>query len=254
MAELRRAHGPVLVERGKDDSVLIIAFTGGVGKLQIPVFEFFETTKSLGYSRILLRDQYNQHYHRGIDSQRSDFPGLIAYLKDEIARLGPQKIVCVGTSAGAYAAIMAGHHLGADVVHAFGPQTGPESPIPGVSEARSSVRDNRGRFDLVHLLTGRRKQKLLDLTELLKNGNGKTTYFIHYCRGCVRDRLHAEHISGLPRMFTIGYPCDTHLVTIYMAKKGFLEKAINIDNPYKLIEMARAHFPGVLDIKEGSAS
>ncbi|MGE5817792.1 MAG: hypothetical protein ACM37Z_07210, partial [Deltaproteobacteria bacterium] len=63
MANLRKARLPILVERGENPSVLIIAFTGGQQKLNFPVYQFFETTQTLGYSRILLWDRYYMYYH-----------------------------------------------------------------------------------------------------------------------------------------------------------------------------------------------
>ena len=58
--ELRRATKSALVERGKDPSVLIVAFTGRGKKLMLPVYEFFDLTNSLGYSRILLHDRFKK--------------------------------------------------------------------------------------------------------------------------------------------------------------------------------------------------
>ena len=49
--ELRKAESPVLIERGRNQDVLIIAFTGFVHRLSLRVYEFFEATKDAGYSR-----------------------------------------------------------------------------------------------------------------------------------------------------------------------------------------------------------
>ena len=67
IGDLRLASGSVLVERGEDDSVLVIAFSGGGEEFGMPVYEFFDATKLSGYIRILLRDKYRQRYHRGLD-------------------------------------------------------------------------------------------------------------------------------------------------------------------------------------------
>ena len=242
--DLRRARGPVLVERGTNDSVLIIAFTGGVGKLMVPVFEFFEATKTLGCSRILLRDQYRGHYVRGIDEQRPDFDSLVGYLKEEIARLSPEKVFCIGTSGGGYAAILAGHQLCADYVHAYSPQTNHDRINSGVSDGRSRL--SRW-IDTLYKLN---KPPLIDLSQVLKQSNRKTTYFIHYCRGSSKDRHHAAHLSGLPGVFLLGYPCDTHRIAIFFAKKGFLKNTLDITRQDKLVEMAKAHFAEGIEISE----
>ena len=242
--DLRRARSPVLVERGTNDSILIIAFTGGVGKLMVPVFEFFETTKTLGCSRILLRDQYRRYYQRGIDEQRPDFDSLIAYLKDEIARLSPKHVFCIGTSGGGYAAIFAGHLLRADYVHAFSPQTSRDRVHHGVSDGRSRL----SRW--IETLYRMDKPPLIDLARVLRQSNGKTTYFIHYGYGCSYDRHHAEHLAGLPRVFLLGYPSATHQIAIFLAKMGFLTNTLDIARQDKLVEMAKAHFSEAIEISE----
>jgi len=220
--EVKRAQSPVLVERGRDDSTLVIAFTGANRLLLMPVYEFFETTKTMGCSRILLCDQYRQHYERGIDERRPDFPSLIAYLKQEIARLGPKIILCIGTSAGGYAAIRAGHQLRADYVHAFGAQTG--DPPPGSSRR------------------GRPEKAPPDLAQILKHSNEKTIYYLHYCRDCGDDRYHAERLFKSPGVAALGYHCAAHDVATFLGKKGFLTEFLAIANQDRLVELAKAHF------------
>jgi hypothetical protein len=243
MDELSMVLEPVLVERGEDNTCLVVAFTGWRGQLNVPVYEFFETTKSLRYNRILLWDQYNMYYHHGIDPERPDFPSLMDFLKKEMDRLNPQKVICVGSSAGGYAAIVAGHRLGADYVHAFGPQTFLEFRP---RELQPWQRPSR----LKLLLSRRASPEFFDLAPMLTRPNGQTTYFVHYCRGCEADNYHAQHISGLPDVVTIGYPCYTHGVAIYMAKQHFLGELLDIANQHRMIDLAQAYFPKGLQIRK----
>ena len=248
------ALSPVLVERGKDDSVLIIGFCGA--KRAGPAwYEFFDTTKALGYSRILLVDNYGLHFHHGIDTERPDFLSLIAYLRREIAQLRPDKVVCIGSSAGGYAAIAAGHLLGADYVHAFSPQTLLRMGLPVfpyhsgrsfLTSLRLYPRHMLSRLRL--FLSKRARRDLFDLAEILKKPNGRTTYFVHYCCGLQQDRNHAGHIRGITGVVSIGYPCSTHSVAICLAKKGFLTKALAIGNQNRLVEMAKGYFPEGLEL------
>lgn len=229
MSDVRAALAPAMVERGANPAVVIVAFTGGGEKLMMPVYEFFDTTKALGYSRILLCDQYHRRYHAGIDGDRPDFPSLVRYLKEEIARLGAATVMCIGTSSGGYAAIRAGHEIGADYVHAFAPQTGPI--------------DARHRS-----LLWKRPPDIIDLRRLLEKSNGRTIYYIHYGRGCARDRAYAELLFDSPRVAALGYPSDTHLIAVYLAKKGFLAKALAVENQTGIVELAAAHFSEPLEI------
>ena len=234
----KNAHAflPILFERGIDSSVLIIAFSGGAQKLDVPIHEFFETTKTLGYDRILLRDKYTMYYHYGVDRKRRDWPRLLEYLEQEIARLQPKKIICVGTSSGGYAAIVAGHYLGADFVHSFGPQTKIALDREGIRKARHPV--HRWRM----CYSKRVLREVLDLVPVLRQGNGKTHYFIHYGAGHEIDRRFAERISQLPGVTTIGYPSAAHAIAVFLAKKRFLGTLLDIDNQHRLPEMARHHF------------
>jgi hypothetical protein len=236
MDKNRHAILPILCERGTDESVLIIAFSGGAQKLDVPVHEFFETTKTLGYNRILLWDRYYMYYHYGVDRKRRDWPSLIEYLQQEIARLQPKKVLCVGTSSGGYAAIVAGHHLKADFVHAFGPQTEITLDRKGIRDARHPV--HRWRMSI----SNRVHKEVLDLVPMLREFNGKTRYFVHYGTGHEIDRCFAERIAGLPSVTTLGYQCDAHAIAIFVAKKKFLGHVLLIENQNRLAEIAKDYF------------
>lgn|SRR5262245_1181617 len=240
IAELRAAEKAVLIERGEDNSVLIIAFTGFVHRLSMRVYEFFDLTKATGYSRILLRDENRVWYHHGIDRERNDYPSLFRYLQSEIEKLHPQKVICLGTSAGGYAAIVAGHHLGADYVHAFAPHTLLEV---SVASCLGRFRRSLFRWARLKLLFSRvARREFFDLSNLLKTHNGKTIYYIHHCAGVERDVEGANRIVGLPGVVAMPYPCSAHSVPSYLAKVDFLKEILNIGNQQNLAELARAHF------------
>lgn len=233
---------PILCERGIDESVLIIAFSGGAQKLDVPVHEFFETTKTLDYNRILLRDKYYMYYHYGVDRKRKDWPSLIEYLKSEVTRLRPEKVVCVGTSTGAYAAIIAGHYLVADFVHAFSPQTKLDVNRDGIRKARHPL--HRWRMSLSRRVLA----QVLDLASLLQQHNGKTSYFVHYGFDHEIDRGYAQRISKMPGVTTLGYPSAAHATAIFLAKKTFLGRVLEIENQTYLPEIAQRQFGGKLHI------
>ena len=227
---------PILCEAGTDESVLIIAFSGGAQKLDVPVHEFFETTKTLGYNRILLCDRYYMYYHYGVDRARRDWPTLLDYLKREIARLRPKKVLCVGTSSGGYAAIVAGHYLKADFVHAFSPQT-------KIALDRGAIRNARHPLNRWRMSMSRRIYKeVLDLVPMLSDYNGKTRYFVHYGIGHEIDLRAAGRIAGMPGVATLGYHCNAHAIAIFLAKRKFLSHLLVIENQDRLAQIARHHF------------
>src|SRR5262245_37617191 len=243
MNRLQRALLPIHVERGINDSVLIIAFAGGAQRLSIPVHQFFEITKMLGYSRILLRDKHEMHYHFGVDRKRRDWPSLLEYLKNQIRELSPQKVMCIGTSSGGYAALVAGYYLGSDYVHAFGAQT----RIGIDPESLSTAVNPHNRVKL--LKSKRAFRPAFDLVPLLEKSNGKTTYFLHYCACHEADRGFAERVSGLPSVTAFGYPCSAHAVAIFLAKKHWLGKLLELENQERLAEVVANQFGEEVVIK-----
>ena len=228
--DLKITEKPFLVQRGKDPSVVIVAFTGRAPMLMMPVYEFFDLTNSLGYSRILLRDKSKRRYHYGIDRRRPDYQSLLAFLRDQIKKLGAKQMIFIGTSAGGSAAIRIGHDLGADYVHAFGAQTG-----------LSLIAGEKGE-----------REPAMELAPLLKNANRKTVYYLHYCLGYEIDRLHAERVAGAPGVITLGYPGAIHRVITPLAQKGLLAKLLLIDNQKHIVAIAREFYGD--DVKVTGAS
>jgi hypothetical protein len=234
--DLRVARDPVLVEHGKNDEGLIIAFTGMDDRLFLRVYDFFEATKGAGYSRILLRDKHRLWYHHGIDRRRRDFSAVLEYLQSEIKLLRPQKLMCIGTSSAGYAALVAGYLLGADYVHAFAPQTLLDVSIGTIRKSRFKRSRLRLRF------SRRARRDWFDVRALLGIPNGKTTYFVHHCAGAARDREYARRIAGLPGVVVMAYPCTAHAIGIYLAKRGFLKHTLDFSTQEKLPQLAKAEF------------
>ena len=98
------AASPVLVEKGEDPSVLVVAFTGFKGGLTMPTFDFLALTRLTRYSRILLIDASRTCYIGGVPPLLPDFSSLRTFLRENVARLAPQKLICIGASSGAFAA------------------------------------------------------------------------------------------------------------------------------------------------------
>jgi len=227
--ELKRASKSALIERGKDPSVLIVAFTGRGKRLMLPVFEFFDLTHSIGYSRILLHDRFKRRYNKGIDRKHPDYPSFLNYLRQEITQLGAQKTIFVGTSSGGSAAIRLGHDLGADYVQAFGAQTG-VNPL----QLRNSNRELP-----------------LELGPILDESNQTTKYYLHYCQGHEPDRLHAERVASKPGVVTLGYPGATHGVAGPLARAGLLAKLLLIENQTRIVALARELYGDEVSITGG---
>jgi hypothetical protein len=90
-------------------------------------FDFFGRSKKLEqrfdvkFNRILLRDLFNSWYQKGVPGLGVDVDEVTESLRTLISIIRPSRIITIGQSMGAYAAIMHGMLLGADQIVAFGP-------------------------------------------------------------------------------------------------------------------------------------
>ncbi|HEX2723894.1 MAG TPA: hypothetical protein VHM24_13340, partial [Gemmatimonadaceae bacterium] len=177
-------------------------------------------------SRILLRDSSQTLYLRGLNPEAPSLAKLIDLLRQEIDRLAPEKVICIGTSGGGFAAILAGHLLKVDQVHAFGPT---------VYASIWAVLRNRDWHQLRNrwyvLLAGavvlpRSVKRLLDLKPVLNDWNGRTNYTIHVCTDNPVDLGRAEYLSECPHVRLARYDCKGHSVTNHLVRERLLAKVL----------------------------
>ena len=107
-----------------DSDTILISFAGhdkGFGGIpQLQFVRFFET-KFHHISRHFYLDPHSNLYHQGMSQLSNSIDETVAYLKNEIKPY--KKVICMGVSAGGYAAILFGSLLSATTVLAFIPQT-----------------------------------------------------------------------------------------------------------------------------------
>jgi hypothetical protein len=116
----------VLLDRVVPGETLVIAF-GFVSWEARPEFDFYGRLKKLErasgrhLNKILVRDSGNTWYHRAIDGLGGHPDETAESLRKLVAAIAPGKVVTIGQSMGAYAAILYGQLLGAQQIIAFGP-------------------------------------------------------------------------------------------------------------------------------------
>ena len=116
----------VLVDRIVPGAPLVIAF-GFVSWTTRPAFDFYGRLKKLEQSsgqhlnKILVRDSANAWYHRRIDGLGSHADETAQGLRELVRAIAPSRLVTIGQSMGAYAAVMYGLLLDAQQIIAFGP-------------------------------------------------------------------------------------------------------------------------------------
>ncbi|GAB5554774.1 MAG: hypothetical protein Sapg2KO_43650 [Saprospiraceae bacterium] len=108
----------------KDKKTLIISF-GGLDSVLAgtPPFEFLKTLNTIipTCDKYFIIDKHQLWYHKGINEMAVDIPTTKDFLAKLIAPY--EKVLFIGNSAGAYAAILFGSLLNIDLVLAFVPQT-----------------------------------------------------------------------------------------------------------------------------------
>ncbi|MYM26433.1 hypothetical protein GTP46_27780 [Duganella sp. FT135W] len=116
----------VLVDRVIPGEILVIAF-GFVSWEARPDFDFYGRLRKLEQNsgrhinKILVRDSGNAWYHRRIDGLGAHPDETAEGLRALIREIRPSKVITIGQSMGAYAAVLYGLLLEVQQVLAFGP-------------------------------------------------------------------------------------------------------------------------------------
>jgi acyl carrier protein len=127
----------------------------------------------------MFRSNGFNYYHGPIHPDWPDIQTSISkqrQIRDECT--DADELYCLGTSMGGYAAMLFGHYLKADIVHAFGAQT--VIDLKAVRLADKDVPESHR-----------------DLAVLLEQWNGRTRYKMYYNEGYEPDRIAAESMAGI---------------------------------------------------------
>ena len=186
-------------------------------------YDFFSATGLMESSRILLRDSSHRMYMDGVGPDAPTFKAVIVRLRDEIEKLAPERVTCVGTSSGGFAAMLFGHILEADRVHAFAPSLYASVILTIVNrdwtQLRTRILPQHLLFDLVLPLS---TWKYRDLTRVLKSWNGRTRYTVHVCAHNEDDVRRASQLRGYPGVEISAHECSTHQVARHLVREGRL--------------------------------
>jgi len=159
---------------------MVFLYQGVQGQLFLPPLDFIRLSGAASRNIAMFRDFSRSYFHGPIHPDWPDIDTTIANQRKILADCGrPMELFCVGTSSGAYCAMLFGHYLQADIVYAFGAQTVVEPKI-----LNGTVID----MPPAHQ----------DLALLLSDWNGRTRYKMYYSRDCEPDRVAAERIAHCP--------------------------------------------------------
>lgn len=202
---------------------LIVAFAGQAHRLyEFEHFEFVRSTAHADCSKVYCLDPKFVWYQTGINEELNSIPKVTDKLRGLIEEANPSQVRFIGVSAGGFAAIMFGHFLRVDSVHAFGCQTFLTKEL----EEQYYVAGMED-YDTKGLELPSREDCILDLAPLLTEWNGKTDYTLHVGSGSVKDVIYARHLEQCPGVSIEYYPCKTHACASQMLLgQGVLSKVI----------------------------
>ncbi len=222
----------VFVRKGEKSGVLVIGFSGFHSHLFSTSLDFADLAEQFGYSRILMRDPGRACFMGGIDGIAPSIPQLVDYIRAEQARLAPERTMVIGNSGGGHSAILFGHLLGADYVHAFAPFT---NFHPDYLD-RYGRNHPEGEVFLQRILNlGPSVHPYCDLREVLAVWNGRTQYNVHFSDEDQLTLQQAHLLVGMPGVRLIGHPCQNHFLTVQLARTKKLANILDIDHQDDLL-------------------
>lgn len=184
------------------DSVVLIREKPGARRV---VFAFFGLSNRFGVSLeqletwmapldahlVMLKDPELLIYLKGIAALGPNLRATADGLREIAARLGADEILCMGTSAGGFAAIRYGLLTGASRVLGFGALT--------ILTAERTERRADGRAPgLAERLLGEVREELGDCRVWLGERTLPMPLDLYYGDAMPNDTFHARHLEGLP--------------------------------------------------------
>ena len=197
--------GAIVFVREESDQLAYV-YTGGARGLMINPILFLNRTRLLERNVVIFQDKYSAFYQRGISSQLSTFEDFLDWqiaFRERLSHV--RRVFCLGTSAGAYAALLFGRLLEAEEVWAFGAPTEIDQSSQERAFAGLSIPPER-----------------LDLAHLLGKPNGKTIYNLYFNEGCAGDAAAAQRVAGCEGVRLWPQPGNEHDVLSVMFQQGWL--------------------------------
>jgi len=163
----------------------VLAFTGRAKRLGMSTYFFDRLLAPHGVNAIYLFDWKDALFLGGVNGLGDSLAETVASLRRKCAEMGTRRLICLGQSAGGYAAIRYGLELGADAVMAISPTVAqPMSGMP-LRRIRATLGDNVDAADL-------------DLRVWFGRRSPTPRTWVIFGAGCAADAQSARVLAGLP--------------------------------------------------------
>jgi pimeloyl-ACP methyl ester carboxylesterase len=191
-------------------SAVLLGFCGRAQQIGMPLNLIHRWFGHLGVHVIYLRDYQGKNYDNGIRSLAPDLGGTLRALRETIAGLGVQRVVCYGNSLGGYGALRYALELQSEAVLCFG---APTNLVPDFGNIR--LREKRG------VAPG------LDLRPLYQRASRAPRTHLVYAEHHASDRTQASNFAGLPTVSLEGvHGASGHDVFLRVLLDGRYERLV----------------------------
>lgn len=236
--QVENSSADVLIDRIVPGEILVIAF-GFVAWETRPAFDFYGRLKKLEQlsgrhlNKILVRDSGNAWYHRKIDGLGEHPDETAASLRTLVRAIAPSKIVTLGQSMGAYAAIMYGLLLDAQQIIAFG-------PLSFLDVAQAELYHERRWLPVMRELALKRPPSIYDDLAALARARIGSHSALHIIFGTHPghaeaseavnlDAMHAHRIAAAGRCSLSPFPDSGHAVVQHLIETKKLDALLALD-------------------------
>lgn len=165
------------------NKTLIISFGGsqcGMGTLALFEFKNFLEKHFPSYDRLFYIDEHQDWYQQGIKGITHSVDETLKHIEHKIK--GYERVICIGSSSGGYAAIMFGSLLNADTVLTFNAQTFLNRPN-FISNLRLAVNQTT-KYHLYGDLSIKKEEDHLHHISHCENLEGPSNVFVYKKERC----------------------------------------------------------------------
>jgi hypothetical protein len=220
----RRRTAPARRVVGKDSSLLLVGFAGFHGRLGVANVDFLEAAGLQQAHCLLLWDPTYRFFLGGIPPYADGFSALVEFIRRQVSEFAPKKVLVVGCSGSGFSAMLYGHALRADVVHAFSPAVSLDLSQVERFQPAAAV---QYRSLMLELADSGVDRSLLHLPSILAQGNGKTRFYVHYGRRNQDDAERAHFLAQCPGVHLIEHATASHATAELLAGAGLLKAALH---------------------------
>lgn len=212
-----------------DSEILVVAFSGMATQLSMPPAEFMRTFLAKNISVIFIKDFWQCWYQKGLLGLTKNIDETASFLKQELLKVNPKKIIFIGTSAGGYASILFGILLNIDEILSFSPQTYIEEQIFAKFKAADS------RIDDLNFTS-----PYLDISKIPQLHSFSGNINIYYGAQNGDDKQHAQNLSKFKSVKLVELATDTHNTAKYLKEQGKLNEIF--ENKMTLLKSEKPNF------------